>query len=138
MDPEVWIVEPQRMQSQLNGMGASVSDSMLMANILGELLNEYDHVADNLASQENKTIASVSLILKDNYERLKKSANIKSSEETVLVGYKKFSGDCRYCGKKGHTSADCFKKRDDRNKTEVVKNKCILPSTLLGCAYSCV
>jgi hypothetical protein len=67
-------------------------------------------VAENLASQENKTVASVSSNLKDKYERLKKSGKAKTSEETVLVGYKRFSGDCRYYGKKGHKTAECFKK----------------------------
>jgi hypothetical protein len=123
-DPEVWIVELQSMQTKLNAMGATVSDNMVIGHILSRLPTEYDQVADNLASQENKTIASVSSILKDKYERLKKAGKFLSTEETVLVGYKKFSGDCRYCGKKGHKAAECFKKRDDlKNKYDGAKNK---------------
>jgi hypothetical protein len=63
-------------------------------------------VADNLASQENKTISGVSAILKDKFERLNKSGVVMTNEETMLVGYKRFSGDCRYCGKKGHKAAE--------------------------------
>jgi hypothetical protein len=70
-DPEVWIVELQRMQTKVNAMGATVSDNMVKGHILSRLPPEYDHVADNLASQESKTVASVSSILKDKYERLK-------------------------------------------------------------------
>jgi hypothetical protein len=94
----------------MNAMGATVSDNMVKGHILSRLPPEYDHVANNLASQENKTVASFSSILKDKYERLKRSGKAKTSEETVLVGYKRFSGDCRYCGKKGHKAAECFKK----------------------------
>jgi hypothetical protein len=72
-DREVCVVELQRMQSKKNGMGATVRDKMLMAHILGELPKDYDHVADNLTSQENKTVSSVSAILKDKFERLKMS-----------------------------------------------------------------
>jgi hypothetical protein len=46
-------------------------------------------VADNLASQENKTISGVSAILKDKFERLNKSGVVKTNEETMLVGYKR-------------------------------------------------
>jgi hypothetical protein len=123
-DHEVWILELQRMQTKLNAMGATESDNMVIGHILSRLASEYDHVDDNLASRENKTIASVSSILKDIYERLKKGENFRSTEATVLVGYKKFSGDCRYCGKKGHKAAECFKKRDDlKNKNDGGKNK---------------
>jgi hypothetical protein len=33
-DPEVWIVELQRMQTKLNAMGATVSDNMAIGHIL--------------------------------------------------------------------------------------------------------
>jgi hypothetical protein len=81
-------------------------------------------MADNLANQVNKSAASVSSVLKDKHEQLKKAGKFRSTEETVLVGYKKFSRDCRHCGKKGHKAAYCFKKRDDlKNKNDGVKNK---------------
>jgi hypothetical protein len=47
---------------------------------------------------------------------LKKTGKFRSTEETVLVGYKKFSGDCLYCSKKGHKAAECFKLK---NRNEV-------------------
>jgi hypothetical protein len=56
---ELCIVDLQRMQTNLNDTGATISDNMLIAHILNELPSEYEHVADNLASQENKTIAGV-------------------------------------------------------------------------------
>jgi gag-polypeptide of LTR copia-type/Zinc knuckle len=122
-DPEVWIIELQRMQSKLAEMGESVSDGLLMAHILGHLPAEYDNVADNLANQDNKTIISVTVSLKDKYERMKKAGKTDSTSETVLLGYKKFSGKCRYCGKQGHKAADCFKKRDDEKNHNGDKNK---------------
>jgi hypothetical protein len=115
--PELWIVDLQRMQTNLNDMGATISDNMLIAHILNELPSEYEHVADNLASQETKTIAGVMTMLKDKFERLKKSGNLKATDEAALVGYKKFAGNCRYCGKRGHKAADYFK-----NQAEI-KNK---------------
>jgi hypothetical protein len=49
---------------------------------------------------------------------------IGTSGEPVLLGYKKFSGDCRYCGKRGHKAADCYKKKgDEKSKTEGYKGK---------------
>jgi hypothetical protein len=38
-----------------------------------------------------------------------------------MVGYITFSGDCSYCGQKGHKAAECFKNRDtlkDKNDGE--------------------
>jgi choline dehydrogenase-like flavoprotein len=105
-DPGIWVFELQRKQYELNAMGAILSDTVLMGRILSKFPQEYECVADNLARRENKSIASVSLVLMDKYERLKKTGMFRSTEETVLVGYKKFSGDCRYCGKKGHKAAE--------------------------------
>ena len=33
--------------------------------------------------------------------------------EKALVGFKRFSGNCHYCGKKGHKSSKCFKKQQE-------------------------
>jgi hypothetical protein len=88
-DPEVWIMELQRMQAQLLEMGERVSDGLIMCHILGNLPSGYDNVADQLANDEMKTIDSVVITLKDKYERMKKVGNSTTSGETVLVGYKK-------------------------------------------------
>jgi hypothetical protein len=78
-------------------------------------------VADQLANDELKTIESVIVTL---FERMKMNGKSSPTGETALVGFKKFNGDCRYCGKKGHEATDCFKKRaDERNKNGVVKDK---------------
>jgi hypothetical protein len=61
-DPEVWIMELQRMQAQLLEMGERVSDGL----ILGNLPSGYDNVADQLANDEMKTIDSVDITLKIN------------------------------------------------------------------------
>jgi hypothetical protein len=97
-------------------MGATMS----MGRILSKFPQEYECVADNLARQENKSIDSVSLVQMDKYERLMKTGNFRSTEETVLVGYKKFSEDCRYGGRKT-TRQQIFEKRDyleDNNDDE--------------------
>jgi hypothetical protein len=133
-DPEIWIVELQRMQSKLQEMGENISDGLLMAHILGNLPPEYENVSDNLASQDNKTILSVTVALKDKFERLKKVGKLGSADETALIGYKKFSGNCRYCGKKGHKASDCFKKRDaDSNKNGSGRNKIGFKGTCHHC-----
>ena len=119
-DPEVWIMELQRIQSKLSEMGEKVSDGLLMCHILGNLPPAYDNVADNLASDASKTILSVMIALKDKFERIKKSGKSDPKGETVLIGSKRFAGNCRYCGKKGHKAADCFKKKqEDGNQTEL-------------------
>ncbi|KAG7357828.1 zinc knuckle domain containing protein [Nitzschia inconspicua] len=71
---------------------------------------EYEHVADNLARDPNKTITSVTNELKEKFERMKISGTVDDSEK-ALTGFKKFSGNCNYCGKQGHKSAQCFKKQ---------------------------
>jgi hypothetical protein len=53
-------------------------------------------VADNLASDAFKTIISVIVALKDKFERLKKSGKTDPKGEMVLVGSKRFAGNCRY------------------------------------------
>jgi hypothetical protein len=124
MDPEIWIMELQRKQSKLFEMGERVSDGLLMCHILGNLPSEYENVADQLANDELKTIESVIVTLKDKFERMKINGKSSPTGETALVGFKKFNGVCRYCGKKGHKATDCFKKRaDERNKNGVVKDK---------------
>ena len=94
-----------------------------MCHILGNLPSEYDNVADNLASDEKKTLLSVTVTLKDNFERLKKAGKTESTGEKILLGYKAFSGNCRYCGKKGHKAKDCFKKRDDGKGNNIDHDK---------------
>jgi hypothetical protein len=121
-DPQVWIMELQQIQSKLGEMHEFVSDGLLMCYILGNLPVEYENVADNLANDSKKTVSSVTVSLKDKYERLKKSGKIGTNSETVLISHKKFSGDCRYCGKKGHKAADCYKKKDD-DKHKIGGNK---------------
>jgi hypothetical protein len=53
---------------------------------------EYENVADNLADDGKKTVLSVTIALKDKFERLKKAGKV-TGGETTLLGYKKFSGD---------------------------------------------
>ena len=121
-DPEVWIMELQRIQSKLSEMGEKVSDGLLMCHILGNLPPAYDNVANNRASDASKTILSVTIALKDKFERFMKSGRTDPKGETVLVGNKRFAGNCRYCGKKGHKAVDCFKKNThlETNTTEKV------------------
>jgi hypothetical protein len=121
-DPEVWIMELLQIQPKLGEMLEFVSDGLLMCHILGNLPVEYKNVADNLANDSKKTVSSVTVSLKDKFERLKKSGKIGVNGETVLIGHKKFSGDCLYCGKKRHKAFYCYKKKDD-DKHKIGGNK---------------
>jgi hypothetical protein len=61
------------------------------------------------------------MILKDKFERLKKPGILKPpTDETALVGNKKFARNCRYGEKRGHKTDDCFKKQAEK-KTRVVE-----------------
>ncbi|KAG7343615.1 gag-polypeptide of LTR copia-type [Nitzschia inconspicua] len=125
-DPEKWILLLQEKQTKLQVMGETISDGLLMSHILGNLPKEYEHVADNLARDSNKTITSVTDELKEKFERMKIAGTVDESEK-ALTGYKKFSGNCNYCGKQGHKSFQCFKKeqaekygnkKSDKGKTK--------------------
>jgi hypothetical protein len=123
-DPELWIIELQRMLSKLHELGENISDGLLMAHFLGSLPKEYEKVFDNLANQDNKTFLSVMVTPKDKFERLRKSSKSSGSNgEAILMSYKKFSGDCSYCGRKGHKAADCSKKRENEGQKKVEDSK---------------
>ncbi|KAG7337993.1 gag-polypeptide of LTR copia-type [Nitzschia inconspicua] len=117
-DPEKWIMLLQEKQTKLQVMGETISDGLLMSHILGNLPKEYEHVADNLARDSNRTITSVTDELKEKFERMKIAGTVDDSEK-ALTGYKKFSGNCNYCGKQGHKSSQCFKKE----QAERTRNK---------------
>jgi hypothetical protein len=119
MDPEIWIIELQRMQVKLEKMGEKVSDGLLMAHILANLPREYENVADQLARDTNKSVKTVCDELKQKYERMKKSGEIENDQEEdtekVLVGYKKYNGNFNNCGKKGRKTADCYFKNKEKS-----------------------
>jgi hypothetical protein len=83
-DPGIWVFELQRMQYELNAMGATLSVTMLMGRILSKFPLEYESVADNLARQENKTIASVSLVLTDKQDRLRRQESLDQPKRLFL------------------------------------------------------
>ncbi|KAG7344883.1 gag-polypeptide of LTR copia-type [Nitzschia inconspicua] len=125
-DPEKWILLLQEKQTKLQVMGETISDGLLMSHILGNLPKEYEHVADNLARDSNKTITSVTDELKEKFERMKIAGTVDESEK-ALTRYKKFSGNCNYCGKQGHKSSQCFKKehaeRNENKKSDKLKQE---------------
>jgi hypothetical protein len=51
--------------------------------------------------------------LTDKFERLKKSGKTDPKGGTLLVGSKRFAGSCRYCGRKDHKAAECFKTKQE-------------------------
>jgi hypothetical protein len=58
------------------------------------------------------------------FNKIEESRKLKTAGENASIGYKRFSGDCRYLGKKGHKAADCFKKWDgQKNKNDGGKEK---------------
>ena len=62
-DPEVWIMELQRLQARLSELGEHASDGLLMCHILGNLPAVYDNIADNLVNDPTISSTSVQSII---------------------------------------------------------------------------
>jgi hypothetical protein len=125
MDPEIWIIKLQELQAKLAEMGERLTDGTIIAHILAHLPKDYDNVADQLARDKFKTVASVCDELKQKFERMKAGGDIEDDNQKALpvVGYKKYDGYCTCCGKKGHKTSDCYHKRNDKkNKGKGQRN----------------
>jgi hypothetical protein len=72
--------------------------------------------------------------LKQKFERLKAAGDIIDHSEKALLSYKRFDGNCTFCGKKGHKTKDCFfKKQNNQKKKNQRRNKQIFNGRCFKC-----
>jgi Zinc knuckle len=90
-----------------------------------DVIDINSHESSQINLQKSKTIFrdfnSMDISL---HNVTQKAGKTDSSGEKVLIGYKAFSGNCRYCGKLGDKAKDCFKKHDEGkgNNLDLDKN----------------
>jgi hypothetical protein len=126
-DPALWIDKLKVINKRLGSIDRQFEkgDVEMMSHIMANLPIEYSEVVIVLkvSGIASKTINDLRLAVCDMWKRTleKKSTEKKSAEQSLNTGHrkfwKKFKGDCGYCGKQGHKKENCFKKKkEDQEK----------------------
>ena len=96
-----------------------------MLHVLNSLLIEYESIVETMERDLGAGLLTVEDLkeqVRSKYRRLTKKMNVKEDELSLTASnniFKKkqgFKGNCRICGKYSHKAADCWGKKNNKNK----------------------
>jgi hypothetical protein len=126
-DPDAWLTELERKRQRMRTLGMNKDDDDLIRHVLNNLPKDYDSTVENLEDKMSKKELTIEILrdkLNSRYEKLSSNRDEKgddtSDEKALVMGGRKFKGNCRLCGKIGHKANDCWD--NEKNKDKRPKN----------------
>jgi len=134
-DPTLWYAELEHIQAKMVKAGAQTkSDPEMVATIMMQIPKEYEMATQALQVKTSKerTLELVKTIYWEYWSYKYKNTNMKENvpeENQTLYAdgreqsktkkpWKKYKGDCSWCGIQGHKAVDCMKRKAAENKPD--------------------
>ena len=118
VDPEVWIVYLEILQTKLENVNYIITEKQLIIHIMHHLPAEYENIIDDLEKTLNDAanpleLETVKERLHSKWEKLVKNDDLDDDDNDDVMGEAlfakaKYKGSCRICGKIGHKGEDCY------------------------------
>ena len=141
-DPADWIMELEKIRTQLSGMKHVISDEDFMIHILANLPDEYESKVESLENDlDNEddplTLDRMSIELDAKYEKIckkndydpenekdkkKKKRNENNGTALAAAGNGQFKGRCFVCGNWGHKSHQCPNRNNNTQNGQTTQN----------------
>jgi gag-polypeptide of LTR copia-type len=116
-DTDQWIQELEIMKRKLEILGNKMSEMDLIIHILHNLPDEYETTIEILETEsemDEATLERVKEKLRSRYEKINKGSTMNEKALFVRDKYRKFKGNCNYCGIYGHRGSECKKKHHNK------------------------
>ncbi len=111
-DPDEWFHEMEHLQERLSQIDPKYkkTDSELKAQILAALPKNYSELVTYLEMEfDSISLINLKKKVRNHWQRQKEGKPSYKPKAIALAAWKKFKGNCNFCGKQGHKKADCFK-----------------------------
>jgi gag-polypeptide of LTR copia-type len=100
--PDIWIQGLETLRRRLEILGHKISEMDLIIHIIHYLPSEYETTIEFIEIELEMDTGSLERVR----ERISKTFK---ENEKALVSFKKYKGNCKYCGIYGHKGSECRK-----------------------------